>query len=263
MILSNQACLSSFSLKLEISKEFIKQGIPSEAIREYLLTLLNSNFETFRLNNPTLPADDYKFNIANMSKSGAQFDMEKLNHISKNVISMFTAEKVYSDSLEYSKNFDKELHDMLVANKDFCIKMFNIERNTIKPRKDISKYSDIMGLYYYFFNKKFNEKNYEFDERFSLSDITILLKRYIESYNENDEKQVWFDKIKVLGEDLGFASDMKVYKQNKDAFKGSYADIAGIIRMALTKEKNTPDLFEICKLLGKEEIAKRVSKLMA
>jgi len=241
------------------SREFIKQGIPSEAIQEYLLTLLNSNFETFRLQNPTLDINEYKFSISNMSKSGAQFDLEKLNHISKNVISMFSAEKVYDLALEYSKNFDKELENMLNSNKDFCIKMFNIERNTIKPRKDISKLSDIKGLYYYFFNDMFNLKGYDFDERFALEDIKTLLNRYINSYSESDEKQVWFDKIKLLGEDLGFASDMKVYKQNKEAYKGSYADIAGIIRMALTKEKNTPDLYEICKLLGKDEISRRIN----
>lgn len=241
------------------SREFIKQGIPSEAVQEYLLTLLNSNFETFRLQNPKADIDEYKFSISNMSKSGAQFDMEKLNHISKNVISLFSAEKVYNLALEYSKNYDLELFEMLNLNKDFCIKMFDIERNTIKPRKDISKLSDIKGLYYYFFNNKFNLKGYEFDERFSLDDIKTLLARYKNSYDENDDKQTWFDKIKFLGEDLGFASDMKAYKQNKEAFKGSYADIAGIIRMAITKEKNTPDLYEICKLLGKTEIENRIN----
>lgn len=244
------------------SREFIKQGVPQEAIKEYLLTLLNSNFETFRLNNPKAPISEYKFNINNMSKSGAQFDHEKLNHISKNVISNFTAEKVYDDALNFAKSYDKELEEILVSNKDFCIKMFNIERNTIKPRKDISKYSDIKGLYYYFFNDLFDKKEYNFEENFDVLDIKVLLKRYLESYNENDDKQVWFEKIKFLGEDLGFASDMKVYKQNKEAFKGSYADIASIIRMALTKEKNTPDLYEICKLLGKDIIANRVQQVV-
>lgn len=243
------------------SREFLKQGVPSEAIREYLLTLLNSGFETFRLNNPLSDMNEYKFNISNMSKSGAQFDLEKLNHISKNVISTFTAEEVYEKALEYSKNFDKELEKMLNKDKDFCIKMFDIERNTIKPRKDISKFSDIKGLYYYFFNEYFDAKEKVYDERFTKEEVNTLLNRYLESYDENDDKQTWFDKIKFLGEDLGFASDMKAYKQNKEAYRGSYADIAGIIRLAFTKEKNTPDLYEICKLLGKKEISRRLSNI--
>ena len=146
------------------SREFIKHGIPSEAIREYLMMLLNSNFETFRLNNPDSNMKEYKFNISNMNKSGAQFDHEKLNFISKNVISKFTAEKVYDEVLKFAEENDKELYDLLNSNKDYCIKMFNIERNTIKPRKDISKYSDVKGLYYYFFNELFNKKEMKEDK---------------------------------------------------------------------------------------------------
>lgn len=243
------------------SREFIKLGIPSDAIREYLMMLLNSNFETFRLNNPDSDMKEYKFSINNMNKSGAQFDHEKLNFISKNVISKFSAEKVYDEVLNYSVENDKELYDLLNSNKDYCIKMFNIERNTIKPRKDISKYSDVKGLYYYFFNDLFDKKEYDFEERFEKSDIKKLLLRYLDGYCETDEKDVWFSKIKTLGEDLGFASDMKLYKQNKEAYKGSYADIASIIRMSLTKEKNTPDLYEICKLLTKNEIERRINVL--
>ena len=244
------------------SREFIKDGIPKEAIKEYLMVLLNSNCETFRLNNPDADISEYKFNISNMSKSGAQFDLEKLNYISKNVISKFSAEKVYEEVLNYNKNFDEEFYEILKNNKEYCIKMFNIERNTVKPRKDISKFSDCKGLYYYFFNEYFDKKEYDFDERFNKNDIKTLLKRYLDGYNYSDEKDVWFSKIKVLGEDLGFASDMKIYKQNKEAFKGSYADIAGIIRVAITKEKNTPDLYEICKLLGKDEITRRVNLIL-
>lgn len=241
------------------SREFIKEGIPKEAVLEYLMVLLNSNFETFRLNNPDAKLEEYQFSIANMNKSGAQFDFEKLTHISKNVISKFSAERVYEEVLNYCKTFDKDFYELLNSNKDYCIKMFNIERNTIKPRKDIAKFSECKSLYYYFFNSLFGKKDYEFDERFNMEDIKTLLARFVESYCEADEKDVWFGKIKVLGEDLGFASDMKAYKQNKEGYKGSYADIAGIIRMALTKEKNTPDLYEICKLLTKTEIERRVN----
>ncbi|MGN1208218.1 MAG: glutamate--tRNA ligase [Christensenellales bacterium] len=241
------------------SRKFLEAGIPSEAIREYLMILLNSNFETFRLNNPLSDMKDYQFKISNMNKSGAQFDHEKLNFISKNVISRFSAEKVYNDVLAYSKEYDKELYDLICDKKDYAIKMFSIERGTKKPRKDIASFRDIKSLYYYFFNTLFDKKQgYDFEERFKKQDIKTILTRYAESYSENDEKDVWFSKIKTLGEDLGFATDMKEFKENPDKFVGSYADIAGIIRMALTKEKNTPDLFEICKILGKDEIKRRI-----
>lgn len=244
------------------SREFIKMGIPSEAIREYLMTLLNSNFETFRLQNPNSDMSEYKFTISNMNKSGAQFDHEKLSFIAKNVISRFSAEKVYEYALSFCEIYDKEFYNILLNNKDFCIKMFAIERNNTKPRKDIATFKDVRNLYYYFFENLFSQKDYEFDERYSSEVIKTLLTRYLNSYNENDEKDVWFSKIKFLGEDLGFAADMKEYKQNKDNFVGSYADIAAIIRMALTKEKNTPDLYEICKLFKKDEIERRINLIV-
>ena len=139
--------------------------------------------------------------------------------------------------------------------------MFNIERNNNKPRKDIAVYSDVKNLYYYFFDEYFNDRSFVFDEAFDKNDIKTLLNRYVESYDENDDHDTWFSKIKHLGEDLGFASDMKEFKQNKEAYKGNYANISGFIRMALTSETNTPDLYEICKLLKKDRIKQRIENL--
>lgn len=244
------------------SRKFLEAGIPSEAIKEYLMILLNSNFETFRINNPQADIGEYQFKISNMSKSGAQFDHEKLNFISRNVISRFSAEKVYSDVLEYAKLYDEELYELVANKKEYCTKMFSIERGTKKPRKDIASYKDIKTLYYYFFNNLFDKKeDYDFEEKFDKNVIKLVLLRYAESFDENDEKDVWFSKIKNLGEDLGFATDMKAFKENPLNYIGSYADIAGIIRMAVTKEKNTPDLYEICKILGKDEIKRRIDLL--
>ena len=243
------------------SRAFLDEGYPSESIIEYLLTIINSDFEMWRAQNPSLSYKDFKLNISKMGKSGAQFDHDKLKFISKNVISRFTNERVYADVCAWAEKYDKEFYNLLVKYKDYCLKMFNIERNNNKPRKDIAVYSDVKNLYYYFFDEYFNDRSFVFDEAFDKNDIKTLLNRYVESYDENDDHDTWFSKIKHLGEDLGFASDMKEFKQNKEAYKGNYANISGFIRMALTSETNTPDLYEICKLLKKDRIKQRIENL--
>ena len=244
------------------SRWFIEKGYPSEAIIEYLLTLLNSNFEQWRKDNPKASVYDFEISEDKMSKSGAMFDLVKLEDISKTVISRFSAEKVYNLTLKWAENYDKDFAATLVKNKDFALKMFNIERDTPKPRKDISKWEDVKDIYSYFFNSDFekNTNEYQFDSKFDKKDIVELLNRYIKAYDENEEKQEWFNHIKFLGEDIGFASDMKIYKQNPTEYKGNYGEVSSIIRMALTKRSNTPDMYEICKLLGKTEVVNRLKK---
>lgn len=244
------------------SRWFIEKGFPSEAIVEYLLNLLNSNFEQWRKENPF--EDVYKFEISEdkMSKSGAMFDLVKLEDISKTVISKFSAEKVYKSVVEWAEKYNENFAKLLKENKEFALKMFNIERETPKPRKDIAKWEDVEEIYSYFFNEKFDstKQEYVFDKKFDKKDIVELLNRYSEVYNPQEEKQEWFNHIKFLGEDIGFASDMKAYKANPESFKGNYGEVSSIIRMAITKRTNTPDLFEICRILGKEEVARRLKK---
>lgn len=239
---------------------FIEQGYYKTTILEYLLNLLNSNFEIWRTQNPTLPATEFKLSISKMGKSGALFDLVKFNDISKTVISKLSAETVYNEAVEWAKNYDKELYELLTKDSDYSKKMLNIEREIKKPRKDIGKWSDIKTYYFYFFDELFNvDKDcYEMDEKWDKDLILDIMRRYIETYNENDEKDVWFNKIKSLAGDIGFATDMKEYKSNPENYKGSYGDVSSIIRVVLTSKKNTPDLYEICKLLGKERMEKRL-----
>ena len=244
------------------SRWFIEKGYPSETIIEYLLNLLNSNFEQWRKDNPTVSVYDFEISEDKMSKSGAMFDLVKLEDISKTVISKFSAEKVYNLTLKWAETYKPEFAKELKEHKDFAMKMFNIERETPKPRKDISKWEDVEEIYSYFFNDNFakNETEYQFDSKFDKNDIKELLNRYIKVYDETEEKQDWFSHIKFLGEDIGFASDMKAYKQNPNDYKGNYGEVSSIIRMALTKRSNTPDMYEICKLLGKQEVVNRLQK---
>lgn len=244
------------------SRWFIEKGYPSETIIEYLLNLLNSNFEQWRKENPNASVYDFEISEDKMSKSGAMFDLVKLEDISKTVISKFSAEKVYNLTLKWAETYRPKFAKELKEHKEFALKMFNIERETPKPRKDISKWEDVEDIYSYFFNDNFasNETEYQFDAKFDKNDIKELLNRYIKAYDETEEKQDWFSHIKFLGEDIGFASDMKAYKQNPQNYKGNYGEVSSIIRMALTKRSNTPDMYEICKLLGKQEVVNRLQK---
>ena len=137
--------------------------------------------------------------------------------------------------------------------------MLNIEREIKKPRKDIEKWSDIKTYYFYFFDELFNsDLEYEMDEKWDKDTINIIMEKYLETYCETDEKDVWFNKIKEIAGQIGFATDMKEYKANPENYKGSYGDVSSIIRVVLTSKKNTPDLYEICSLLKKDRMEKRV-----
>lgn len=242
------------------SRWFIEQGYYKDTIVEYLLNLLNSNFELWRTQNPTLPYTEFKLTIEKMSKSGAMFDMNKFNDMSKTIISKLSCETVYNCATEWAKTYDKELYETLISNPEYSKKMFNIEREVKKPRKDICKWSEIRQYYFYFFDNIYNPKieDYEFEERFTKEIIHSIMDKYILTYDENDEKNVWFDKIKAIAGEIGFATDNKDYKENPGKYVGFYGDVATIIRQVLTSKKNTPDLYDICKLLGKTRIENRV-----
>ena len=244
---------------------YMQEGYPVESVREYLLTIANSNFEEWRKQNPDASNEDYVVSLDKMSKSGALFDMPKLNDISKNVISKFTAQKVFDEAKEWADRYDKEFASLLENNKDYAIKILSIERGTPKPRKDIAKWIEVKPTYTYFFKELFNPKSledYPFDfNKFSKDDIRAVCQKYASIYTEETDKQLWFDKIKHLMENDGFANDMKLYKANPADYKGHYGDVSTILRVALTTKTNTPELFEIMSLLGKDEVIKRLNKV--
>jgi glutamyl-tRNA synthetase len=243
---------------------YIEEGYPADSVKEYLLTVANSNFEEWRKNNPNANCEDFVVSQDKMSISGALFDLPKLNDVSKNVISKFTANQVYDLCLEWAKDYDKPFAKILSDNKDYAVSIFSIERGTPKPRKDISKWNEVKDTYFYFFKEYFaptSLADYPFDlSKFEKADIKNVLDAYAKEYTEETDKQIWFDKIKHLGTDFGFADDMKAYKSAPENFKGHYGDIATIIRITLTTKTNTPDLFAICSLLGKAEVVARLKK---
>ena len=241
-----------------------EEGIPVDAVKEYLLNIANSTFENWRRANPDKSLDEFDFQLNKMSVSGALFDMVKLLDIGKTVISRMTAEEVYENSFKWAQEYDKELEKVL-EDKDYALKVFGIERGNKKPRKDISKWSDVMYNIEYMYDDIFSKKDMEYPYQVinDKEDINKILKLYIDKYyNENDDKQAWFDRIKELAGELGYAKEVKEYKANPDAYKAHVGDVSTVLRVALTGRTNTPDMYEIMQVLGKEVVTKRLEKAM-
>ena len=237
-------------------------GIPKEAVKEYLLNIANSNFENWRRANPDLDISEFDLQLNKMSVSGALFDMTKLLDVGKTVISKFSAEKVYDETIKWAKQYDKELENIL-QDKDYALKVLGIERGNKKPRKDIAKWSDIKYIIEYMYDNEFYSKvqNYEYQVIKEKQDIEKVLNSYIEKYyDENDDKQTWFDKIKELSGEMGFAKEVKEFKANPDKYKAHVGDVSTVLRIALTGRTNTPDMYEIMKILGKDKIKERFQK---
>ena len=242
-----------------------EQGIPADAVKEYLLNIANSTFENWRRANKDKSIDEFELQLNKMSVSGALFDMIKLLDVSKTVISKYTADRVYDEGIKWAKKYDEELAEMLEKDKEYSLKVLGIERGNKKPRKDISKWSDLK-----------QNIDYMYDDNFLNSDITYIwgnisdkekinkmLKTYIEKYyNPENDKQEWFDNIKNLAEEFGYAREVKEYKQEPEKWSGHVGDVSTIIRVALTGRQNTPDLYEIMNVLGKDSILKRIDKII-
>ena len=245
----------------EASVEFYhKEGIPKEAVKLYLMTIANSNFEEWLDNNPDKDVSEFKMDFKKISASGSLFDVEKLMNISKNYLSRLSAKEIYDNLLIWSEEFDPEFANILNANKDYAIKVFNIERETPKPRKDYTSYSSIKNFVFYMFPEYFENPNYEFQKVTDKNEIESILNTYFDNYLDLTDKDIWFSKVKEMCDTLGYASNIKEYKKNPEAFKGNVSDVATVIRVALTSKSNTPDLYEIMVLLGSDKIKERFTK---
>lgn len=238
---------------------YTEVGIPKESVKEYLMNIANSNFEQWRKQNPEKPLSEFPFDIKKMGVSGALFDMVKMNDVSKNVISRFSAEKVYNETLKWAKSYDAELAEML-SDKEYSLKVLGIERGNQKPRKDIAKWSDVKYIISYMYPNKFDENTeFEYQRVTDKDEIEKIVKTYFEKYyDENDDKQTWFNKMKDLAEEMGYSREVKEYKANPENYKGHVGDISTVIRVKLTGRCNTPDLYEIMQVLGKDEVLRRI-----
>lgn len=236
-----------------------QEGYPKLAVIESLMTIINSNYEEWHTANPDKKYTDFIYNPDKMSSSGALYDLMKLDDISKNMISKMTKEEVYKESYEWASKYSQSLKDIIDKDVEYYKGILNIEREQKNPRKDIAKYSDIESLIWYMYDELFNPDVYEWGKVTDPSEISKILKTYMDKYYTED-KDEWFNQVKLLADELGYASNMKEYKKNLDDFKGNVADIATVIRVALTSKSQTPDLYEILKLFGRDRVIKRFEK---
>ena len=237
------------------------EGFPVEAVYEYIMTLLNSNFEDWRRANADAPADTFKFNAKKLNPAGSLFDYAKLTDVSKNVISRMDAEKVYGLLVEWAKEFDPEFGEKLAADPEYATKILAIGRGGKKPRKDLAVWKDAKP-YMGFFYDEYLEKPV-FDEKFDKAVIADVLNRFLEKFDIADDSNTWFEKVKEITNDMGFTTDMKAYKADPTAFPGTVADVSTFIRLAVTGKTNSPDLYTVMQILGYERTVARIRAAIA
>ena len=252
--------------KLSIRKDpeancmfFIKDGYPVTAVKEYLLNLLNSDFETWRKENPNLDYHEFPFKLEKIGSGNPMFDMQKLKDVSKEYIARLSASQVYSQLLNWAEKYDEDFAQKLKSDERYSLDVLNIERETPKPRKDIFKWSMVRDYYNYMF-ENFENINLNFSDVTNIDNELLykILQTYVVLFESNLDKTDWFERVKKLGENNNFCLDNKLYKQDQTKYNGNLAGLCNIIRYAFTGKTNTPDLFAICCVLGKDELYRRL-----
>ena len=237
---------------------YYQQGIPVPSVMEYLMTLLNSNFEEWRRANQTAPLDDFPFSTKKMSVSGSLFDMDKLHDVSKNVISRMSAEDVYDSVAKWSADNDPEFHELFVRDPEMTNQFLAIGRGGKKPRKDLALWSETKAYMDFMFDELFQPDYSGMPER-AKADAKAILTEYQDVYDAQDEMTVWFDKVKALAERHGFAPETKLYKKNPEQYKGPVGDISMVLRVAICGRTNAPDLYSVMQLMPTEKIKARLA----
>lgn len=235
------------------------QGYPIQSVIEYIMTLLNSNFEEWRLKNPKEDINKFNFSIKKMSVSGSLFDIDKLKDISKNTIAVMDTETVYNYILDWAKEYDTDLYNILNRDSEYAKKIFSIGRGGKKPRKDIAIWSEVKNYIGFFYDELFKPA-YDFPSNVSKEDTLLILAKYKDIYNSDDDMNTWFQKICDLSKEIGFAETTKLYRQNPQNFKGDPGDTSMVLRVAITGKQNSPDMYTVMNILGKQKIADRLQQ---
>ena len=242
-------------------------GYIPQCLKEYIMTLLNSNYEEWRAANPLADLNEFDFTIEKLSPSGALFDLDKLNDISKNYISILSTDEIFNCVKNWAEKYDKDFYEILNSRQQYAKDILSIGRGGEKPRKDITFMSEVKDYVSYFYDELFSA-DYTMPESFAQKPdidketVKNIAKDYIDIYNPDDDSAVWFDKIKELASKYNFAPEMKLYKKNPQDYKGNVADVSMILRIAICGRQNSPDMYEVFKIMGKDMIADRLERFV-
>ena len=241
--------------------DYSRMGYSPACVNEYIMTLLNSNYEEWRAANPEKPYTDFPFSIKKMSTSGCLFDFDKLNDVSKNVLSRMTADEVYESALTWAKAYDEKFASLLESDPEYAKSILSIGRGGKKPRKDIVTLASLPEYMGFFYDELFVERE-PYPVNFKSEDIKRALTLFNESYDPSDDQNAWFEKIKDITAKIGYCPDMKQYKAAPESYPGNVADVSMFIRIAVTGKVNSPDMYAVMSILGADRVRKRISKVI-
>ncbi|MDD6979562.1 MAG: glutamate--tRNA ligase [Firmicutes bacterium] len=245
----------------ELSLDYYrKQGYHPQAVKEYLLTILNSNFEEWRMANPDADIDEFDFTTEKMSSAGALFDLNKLNDISKDVLLKIPADELADFILGWAKEFKPQIAPLL-EDRDYLTRILDLGRDEAKPRKDLIYASQIWDFISYFYDDYFVIQE-RVPEQVSDEDAKEILSRYLDTYDHSDDQSAWFEKIRTITADLGYAVKPKDYKKHPEEYKGSVAHVSTVIRIAVMGRSQSPDVWSIQQILGEDKVRSRISQLI-
>ncbi len=239
--------------------DYSRMGYAPVCVCEYIMTLLNSNYEEWHMQNPEKPYTDFPFNIKKMSNSGCLFDFKKLNDVSKNIISRMTAEEVCRQVTDWALQYDPAFGALLAKDPAFTTAIFAIGRGGKKPRKDLATWADAKPYMGFFFDYQQED---EYADSFARADIKAALQKFLANYSHDDDMNTWFEKIKAIAREIGYADDMKAYKATPEAFRGNVADVSMFLRVAVTGKLNAPDLYTVMQILGEAETRNRITNMI-
>ena len=242
--------------------DYERLGYAPACVMEYVMTLLNSNYEEWHRAAPDAPYTDFPFNTKKMCVSGCLFDTAKLNDVSKNVLSRLTAEEIYTLLAVWTETYDVEFHALLTADPDYAKKILAIGRGGKKPRKDFAVYTDVRPYMAFFYDALFALEDGVKEQMlasFPAEDVKAAINAFSASYDPADDMNTWFEKVKTVAESLGYTSDMKAYKASPESFKGNVADVSMFLRVAITGKQNAPDLYAVMQILGEERAKARLA----
>ncbi len=237
--------------------DYTKMGYCPECVREYVLTLLNSNYEEWHAQNKEASPDDFPFSVKKMSTSGCLFDFNKLNDVSKNVVSKMDAETVYGYVAEWAREFDEEFYGIFTADPEYSKRILSIGRGGNKPRKDICTWTDVKPYMSFFFDGLFSYED-ALPDAYSKDKVKAALSEYLATRDVNDDGNAWFEKLKGVAEKIGYAPEVKLYKKNPEMYEGHVGDVSTFIRLAVTGRANSPDLFEVISIIGERRAEARI-----